>query len=105
VSVSRIMKWITGGFEAILGIPLFGGMVIIGTYYIPLIVMLALHIITLILTKDDRGDATGSILGIITSAIGWIPFVGMVMHIISAVFLMLGASKPDEENTNIVNEP
>lgn len=97
MSVSRIMKWVTGSFEAILGIPVLGGMLVIGTYYTPLFIMLALHIITLVLTKRDSGHSTGSVLGIITSCVAWIPFVGMVMHILSAIFLMIGASTKDKK--------
>lgn len=95
--ISRIMRWITGGFEAILGIPMFGGLLILSTNYIPLATMLILHIITLILTKDDKGNLRGSILGIVTSCVGWIPFIGMSMHIVTALFLMIDASKPDNE--------
>lgn len=97
MSTSRILKWVSGGLEAILGIPVLGGLMIIGLYWTPLVIMLALHIITLILTKKDRGATTGSILGIITSCVGWIPVVGMIMHILSAIFLMMDASKPDEK--------
>jgi hypothetical protein len=57
--------------------------------------MLVLHIITLVLTKKDGGKTTGSILGIVTSCIAWIPVIGMIMHILSAVFLMIDASKPE----------
>lgn len=59
--------------------------------------MLALHIVTLVFTKKDGGSITGSILGIVTSCIAWIPFVGMIMHILTAIFLMLDAAKPDRE--------
>lgn len=38
----------------------------------------------------------GSILGIITSCIGWIPIVGMIMHIITAVFLLIDAYKSSQ---------
>ncbi|MDQ0231367.1 hypothetical protein [Metabacillus malikii] len=95
MSVSRIMKWVTGAFEAVLGIPLIGAGIIIGFLWAPLGIMLVLHIVTLVLTKKDGGATTGSILGIVTSCIGWIPFVGMILHILSAVFLMIDASKPD----------
>lgn len=95
MSASRIMKWVTGGLEAILAIPILGAAIILSMAWIPLAIMLILHIVTLILTKKDNGHSVGSILGIITSCIGWIPFVGMIMHILSAVFLMIGASKPD----------
>lgn len=96
MSVSRILKWLTGGLEAILGVPLLGATIVIGTAYVALPIMLVLHIITLVLTKKDNGQTTGSVLGIITSCVGWIPFVGMVMHILSAVFLMIDAAAKDK---------
>ncbi|TFJ92223.1 hypothetical protein [Lentibacillus salicampi] len=95
MSPSRILKWVTGGFEAFLGIPVIGGAFIVGLYWSPLVIMLILHIITLVMTKRDEGATTGSILGIVTSCIGWIPFVGMIMHILSAIFLMLNAAQKD----------
>ena len=95
MSASRILKWVSGGLEAILGIPVIGASIILGLFWIPLAIMLVLHIVTLILTKKDGGRSTGSTLGIVTSCLGWIPFVGMVLHILSAIFLMIDASKPD----------
>ncbi|MFP4697996.1 MAG: hypothetical protein ACLFMO_04750 [Eubacteriales bacterium] len=97
MSTSRVLKWVTGGLEALLGIPILGATIIIGFLWIPLFVMLALHIVTLVLTKKDNGKTTGSILGIITSCIGWIPIVGMIMHILSAIFLMISAATPDDK--------
>lgn len=102
MSPSRILKWITGGLEAILAIPVLGATIIVSLAWIPLAIMLVFHIITLVLTKKDEGVATGSILGIVTSCIGWIPFVGMVMHILSAIFLMINAAKPDNYHNNMV---
>jgi hypothetical protein len=99
MSVSRILKWVTGAMEAILGIPVLGAAIVIGFLWIPLLVMLVLHIITLVLTKQDGGSTTGSILGIVTSCIAWIPFVGMIMHILSAIFLMLDAAKVDRDDS------
>lgn len=90
------MKWITGGLEAFLAIPVLGGIIIVRLLWIPLAIMLVLHIVTLVLTKKDGGASAGSILGIVTSCVGWIPFVGWVMHILTAVFLMIGAAKPEK---------
>lgn len=95
MSVSRILKWVTGAFEAFLAIPILGAGFILGLAWTPLGAMLILHIVTLVLTKRDNGASVGSILGIITSCLGWIPFVGMIMHILSAVFLMVNAATPD----------
>lgn len=93
MTASRIMKWITGAFEAILGIPVLGAAIVIGLVWIPLGVMLILHIVTLILSKQNNEPIYGSILGIITSVVAWIPGVGIVMHILSAIFLMVTAAK------------
>lgn len=97
MSVSRILKWVTGALEALLGIPFVGGVIVIGLLWTPLVLMLVLHIITLVLTKNDGGNPRGSILGIVTSCIAWIPIVGMIMHIITAIILMVDASKPDNK--------
>ncbi len=102
MSTSRILKWVTGALEALLGIPVLGGMIIVGLLWTPLLIMLILHIITLVLTKKDGGASTGSILGIVTSCIGWIPVVGMIMHILSAVFLMVNAAKEDNPSNGVV---
>lgn len=90
---SRIMKWITGAVEMLLGIPLLGAAIVIGSVFTVLGVMLILHIATLILSVRDQEPTYGSILGIITSCIAWIPFVGMTMHIITGILLIISASK------------
>jgi hypothetical protein len=102
LSTPKILKWVSGGLEAILGIPILGGIIVVSFLWIPLGVMLALHIVTLVLTKKSGGSSTGSILGIVTSCVAWIPFVGMVMHILTAIFLMLDAGKP--ENDLLIND-
>lgn len=90
---SRKMKWIFGGMEAFLGIPLIGGLFIIGMYYTPLALMLVLHIIGLVFAVKEARAKTGHVLGIVASTIGWIPIVGMILHILTATFLMVEASK------------
>jgi hypothetical protein len=102
VSTSRILKWTTGACEAVLGVPILGAAIVLGFLWAPLGIMLVLHIITLIFTLKDGGSPVGSILGIVTSCIAWIPFVGMTMHIITAIFLMINAAKPD--SASVLND-
>lgn len=90
---SRIMKWITGSFELVLGIPVLGALIIIGMAYVPLGIMLVLHIVTLVLSVKNGETKYGSIVGIVTSLVAWIPFVGLVLHIISGILLMVSAAK------------
>lgn len=89
--MTNVMKWVTGGAEAFLGIPIIGGMFIFGHAWAPLGFMAVLHIITLLVALNSGRTITGSILGITTSVIGWIPFVGMVMHWITAIILLISA--------------
>jgi hypothetical protein len=84
------LKLATGALEAFLGIPILGGAFIIATGYTPLWVMLVLHLITLYISHKERAGTLGSVIGIVTCCIGWIPFVGMVMHWLSAIALLLG---------------
>src|SRR5699024_1586974 len=98
MSVSRILKWVTGSFEAIVDIPLFGASYVVGSVYIALAVMLILCILTSVVTTRTGGKTVGSILGIVTSCIAWIPFVGFIMHILSTIFLMVNASEKDPVN-------
>ncbi|WAA09823.1 hypothetical protein [Fervidibacillus albus] len=93
--VSKVLKWVTGGMEAFLGIPIIGASIIIGFLWTPLIVMLILHIVTLVFSLKEDSEIAPSILGIVTSCVGWIPFVGMTLHIITAILLMISASKKD----------
>ncbi|QKG84964.1 hypothetical protein GXN76_11115 [Kroppenstedtia pulmonis] len=92
MSNDRILKWITGGMEALLGIPFLGGIIVLSSSYSVLGLMLILHIVTLSVSIHMKGARIGSIVGIVTSCIAWIPFIGMIMHIISAILLMVTAA-------------
>lgn len=100
MSSGRVLKWITGGMEAFLGIPLLGGTIVISFLYTPLMILLILHIITLVYCNQEGLDSAPSILGIITSCIAWIPIVGMIMHILTAIFL-LSSSYKEHQRVNI----
>lgn len=100
MSSARILKWVTGGLEAVLGIPLFGGTIVVSFLYTPLMILLILHIITLVYCNQEGLDKAPSTLGIITSCIAWIPIVGMIMHILTAVFL-LSSSYKEHQGVNI----
>lgn len=88
---STALKWVSGGLEAFFGIPFVGGAIILSTGWAPLFPMAILHIITLVFCVRDRDGKVGSILGIITSCLGWIPLLGMCLHIITAVVLLVSA--------------
>ena len=93
MKTSTILKYITGGLEILLGIPFLGALIVVSLLWMPLVVMLVLHIATLVISAKEETKTHGSILGIITSVIGWIPFVGMILHIITGVLLLVDAAK------------
>ncbi|MFC5650925.1 hypothetical protein ACFPYJ_17755 [Paenibacillus solisilvae] len=92
--ISMVFILITGIIEAVLGIPLVGGIIVIATQWSILGIMFILHLITLILCVRSKHPKTGSILGLAASAFGVVPFLGMVLHIVTAVFLLIAAAKP-----------
>lgn len=91
MGTSTTLKWVTGGLEAFLGIPILGGSIVIGFGWTPLLIMLVLHIVTLVFSVNHYQNKHGSILGIITSLLAWIPFVGMILHMITGVVLLIDA--------------
>ncbi|WNQ10921.1 hypothetical protein MJA45_25450 [Paenibacillus aurantius] len=93
MSNSKQLKWITGGLEAVLGIPFVGGLIVLSLAWVPLGIMLVLHIITLLMASKEGGSRVGSVVGIVTSVIAFIPVVGMIMHILTAVILLIDAAR------------
>lgn len=89
MSATRTMKLITGILEAILAIPVLGGIIILSNGWMPLVIMLVLHIITLVLAVRVQGPLAGSIIGITAAALGWIPFVGWILHAAAAIVLLV----------------
>jgi len=89
MKMSRVFILITALLEAILGIPVLGGTIVLSMSYAPLVIMFILHVITLALVLREGGPKIGSLAGILTSLIAWIPFVGMVMHILTAIILFV----------------
>lgn len=87
------MKWLTGVFELILAIPIVGGIIVVASSYSVLGIMLALHILTLVLSAMNKEAKYGSIMGIVTCVLGWIPFVGWFLHLVSAILLMVSAAQ------------
>jgi hypothetical protein len=85
----RILKIVNGGLECLWGLPVIGGSLIVSLLWTPLILMLASHVVTLVLTSKVGKSKTGPILGVVTSVVGAIPGVGMIMHILTAIFNLI----------------
>ncbi len=94
---SRIMKWITGSLELVLAIPIFGAAIVLSSAYTALGLMLILHIVTLVLSVKNKEPYYGSVLGVITSVVAWIPLVGWIMHLLSAILIMVTAAQKGKQ--------
>lgn len=92
MKISVALLWITGLAEAFLAIPFIGGGFVLSTGYTALGVMFVLHVITLFFCFREYSPKSGSILGIITSLMSWIPLIGWVLHLISAIVLLFTAA-------------
>jgi len=88
----RTLKWVSGGLEAVLGIPILGGLIVLGTGYNALWLMLAFHIVVVVLTARAGRVSKGNIVGIVASTVGVIPFVGMLLHMAAAITILLDAA-------------
>lgn len=99
MKTSTLLKWVSGGIEALLAIPILGGLIIVSLAWVPLILMLVLHIVTLVYCNQENESKAGSIVGIITSVLGWIPFVGWAMHVVSAILLLMSAARSNRPSS------
>ncbi|MDX8045100.1 hypothetical protein SH601_03790 [Gracilibacillus sp. S3-1-1] len=91
--ISYVNSWLTkligASFEFYLGIPFVGGAFIVSFFWLPLIAMLAYHIITLTLSQNNHATIWSPVIGIIASILGFIPFLGMVLHWIAFICLLI----------------
>ncbi len=85
----RLLKWISAGIEAFLGIPVLGGTIIIATGWAPLGIMFIFHIVLVVFSSKAGEKAAGNIVGIITSIVAFIPVLGMIMHLVTAAVIAL----------------
>lgn len=99
MSSSKVLKWVTGAFELFLAIPFLGGLIVMGSSYTVLGVMFILHIITLALAVRNNEPFYGSVLGVVTSVVAWIPFVGWLLHLLSGIFLMVNAAQKSSHDS------
>jgi hypothetical protein len=91
LSNSRAMKLLTGVMEAVLAIPVLGGFLVVASAYWMLVVMCVLHAATLLICVKHHDSYYGSALGIFTSMLAWIPILGWLLHLLTAILLFFSA--------------
>lgn len=101
MKISIVLLWITGLAEAMLAIPFVGGSFVLSTGWAALGFMFLLHAVTLFFCFREYSPKSGSILGIITSLVAWIPGIGWLMHLITAAVLLITASMASARTTRV----
>ena len=93
MGASRNFKLVTAILETILAIPFIGGLIVLGSGWSMLGIMLILHILSVIFASKEKKVMTGNIVGIVASAVGWIPFVGYILHTVAMILLWIEFAK------------
>ena len=84
-NVAKILMLVMASFEILLGFPVMGGLMIVALFWTPLVLALIGHVVTLIFATKNKEKLAPSIVGIVASVLGFIPFVGMCLHIAAAI--------------------
>ncbi|MGM7429537.1 hypothetical protein ABRZ22_10145 [Bacillus pacificus] len=87
----QALKWTTGIYHLLL-IPcyyIFPSLVNLDG--IPLLLLIALHITTILLAKKSGMNTYAHYIGIIVTLFAFFPYIEMALHFIAAVFLLLDA--------------
>lgn len=93
LKLSTWSKGVSGGFEALLAIPIIGGTWILLSGYQLIWIAFLLHLITLGISIAKKTSFLPSIVGIITCMVAIVPVVGWFFHAVTAVLLLISAMK------------
>lgn len=83
------LKWCSFGFELFFGMPLFGRFLVLITANILPFILGIVYLITLYLARSHGQYTIGSIAGLITLFIEYISPLAWIMHLITAVILLV----------------
>ncbi|GGO00876.1 hypothetical protein [Saccharibacillus kuerlensis] len=104
MSISRVLLLIAGVCELLLAIPVLGGWFVLATGWGVLGFMFLLHAAALVFTLRERVPFYGPVLGIITSLLAWIPFIGWALHLASGIALLVNAFQGPRTDTRGVQQ-
>lgn len=71
-----------------MAIPFIGGTFVVANAWLPLGVAFLLHAAAVVILLKERGPYIGNVIGIVTSVVALIPFVGWIMHAVTAIVLL-----------------
>ncbi len=72
-----------------MALPFIGGAFVVANAWAPLGVAFLLHAVAVVLLLRERGPIVGNVVGIVTSVVALIPFVGWIMHAVTAIILLI----------------
>lgn len=97
--VGKLFKWGTFAYEAFLALPVIGGTFVLANAWAPLGIAFLLHAVAIIILLREGGSIIGNAVGVITSLVAWIPFIGWFMHGITALILLVEGISGSRRNT------
>lgn len=89
LSLVKLLKLAGAVMELLLGIPFLGGLFIVSMGWGPLGFMIVYYIVVLILAAMCRAPKWGPGVGLIAAILGFIPFVGMLLHWLAFICLLV----------------
>ncbi|PEU68302.1 hypothetical protein CN386_27945 [Bacillus cereus] len=87
----QALKWTTGISHLLLLPCYYTFPSIVNLDRIPLLLLIALHITTILLANKAGMNTYAHYIGIIVTLVAFFPYIDVVLHIIAAVFLLLDA--------------
>lgn len=88
-TLNRYYKIFIGLFELLLAVPFLGASIVIGSGWTVLGFLMFLHIVGIVISILTNQTKTGHVVGVVANLIAVIPFVGMLAHAITGIFLLV----------------
>ncbi len=88
----QALKWTTGIYHLLLIPFCFLFLSRVNLYGIPLLLLIALHITTILLFKKEGMNTYPHYIGIIVTLVAFFPYIDIFLHMIAAIFLLLDAA-------------
>ncbi|MEF7656592.1 hypothetical protein [Bacillus thuringiensis] len=88
----QALKWTTGIYHLLLLPCYYVFPSLVNLHGIPLLLLIALHITTILLSKKASMNTYAHYIGIIVTLVAFFPYIDVVLHMIAAIFLLLDAA-------------
>ncbi|MBY7112227.1 hypothetical protein ILT06_15130 [Bacillus sp. 17RED48] len=93
----QAIKWTTGIYHLLLLPCYYIFPSLVNLDGIPLLLLIALHITTILLAKKAGMNTYAHYIGIIVTLVAFFSYINIVLHIIAAIFLLLDAASTNKK--------